>query len=321
MKGLSLAEKAVKQARTIAVVCHINPDGDTVGSMLSLAGGLEKLGKRVMTISYADLPPQYSSLPGACKVRKTLKNKIDLAITVDCNSTEMVGPVLKDLRKNSKAILAIDHHSIREPYEDISFIDPVASAVGEMVYVLLKKLKVKIDREIARNILTSIIVETNSFRLPSVRSETFEVCAELVKTGLDFNRLVEMVFWKKNRQAVVLGGLCISRCNFLSRGRMAWAIVRKKDFKLTGGKDRDVDAIPDEIRAINGVDVTVFFRERDSGKLRVSLRSKKDINIGKLAKDNGGGGHSDVAGCMIENSPKAIKRFLNDAIKALPAKR
>jgi bifunctional oligoribonuclease and PAP phosphatase NrnA len=317
MNGLSSAVKVIKKSKTIAVACHINPDGDTIGSMLSLSRGLEKMGKRVITVSSAEIPQQYRVLPGAISVKKTLKDKIDLAITVDCNSAEMVGPVLKNLRKNSKSVLAIDHHRIREPFEDLAFIDLAAAAVGEMVYVLLQKLKVKIDRDIARSILTSIIVETNSFRLPSVRVETFEICAKLVRTGLDFKKLVENVFWKKNARAVVLSGLCMSRCKFRSGGRMAWTMVRKRDFLSTRGKDQDLDAIPDEIRAINGVDVTVFLREQAGGKLRVSLRSKKDINVGKLAKEYGGGGHSDVAGCVINNSTKEIKRILQDVQRLL----
>lgn len=317
MKGLRTAEKAIKEAKTIAVVCHVNPDGDTIGSMLSLAGGLEKLGKKVVMVSPCDIPPQYSSLPGAEKVKKIPDRSTDLAITVDCNSPEMVGPALRDIRERSRLILAVDHHVIREPFEDISFIDHRASAVGEMVYVLLNKLKAAIDREIACSILTSIIVETNSFRLPSVRKETFEICAALFKTGINFNEIVETVFWQKNRQAVVLAGLCMARCKFLAKGRLAWTFVRKQDYKISGGKDRDVDVIPDEIRAINGVDVTVFFREQHDGKLRVSLRSKKDINVGEFAKSYGGGGHSDVAGCVIKNSRGEIKEFLRKARKLL----
>lgn len=317
MKGLLSAVKAIQKARTIAVVCHINPDGDTIGSMLSLSRGLKKLGKRTVEISYDGIPPQYLILAGAARVKKKLETQVDLAITVDCNSPEMVGPVIENLRENAGSILAVDHHLIREPYEDIAFIDTEAAAVGEMVYLILKSLKVPVDRETARSILTSIIVETNSFRLPSVRAETFKICSELVGTGSRFNKLVEKIFWQKNKEAVILVGLCLSRCKFLARGRLAWTLVTRKDLELTGGKDRDVDVVPDEIRAISGVQITVVFREQDGGKIRVSLRSKKNINVGQFAKGYGGGGHSDVAGCIINNSSEDIKKFLNKAKKLL----
>ncbi|MFA6636546.1 MAG: bifunctional oligoribonuclease/PAP phosphatase NrnA [Candidatus Omnitrophota bacterium] len=317
MRGLAYAVKAVQEAATIAISCHVNPDGDTVGSMLALGLGLEKFGKTVTLISPEEIPPQYSTLPAAERAKRKLSKNVDLAITVDCNSGDMVGPVLEDLRKRAKLILAIDHHSLREPYENISLIDVSAAAVGEMVYTLLNKLKVHIDRDIARNILTSIIVETGSFRLPSVNARTFGICESLIRTGVDFNDLVETVFWKKNRQAAVLAGLCMSRCKFIADGRLAWTTVKSRDFKSTGGKDRDVDPVPDEIRAISGVDIVVFFREQNGGRLRVSLRSKKEINVGLLAREYGGGGHPDVAGCVIKNSPGEIKNFLSEAEKFL----
>ena len=317
MRGLAQAVKAVQEAATIAIACHINPDGDTVGSMLALGLGLEKFGKTVTLISTEEIPPQYSTLPSAEKTKRKLSENVDLAITVDCNSGDMVGPALEDMKKRAGRILAIDHHSLREPYENISFIDVSATAVGEMVYTLLNKLKIQIDRDIARNILTSIIVETGSFRLPSVRARTFGICEALIRTGVNFNDLVETVFWKKNRQAAVLAGLCMSRCKFIAEGRLAWTTVKARDFKATGGKDRDVDPVPDEIRAISGVDIVVFFREQNGDRLRVSLRSKREINVGQLAKEYGGGGHPDVAGCVIKNSPREMKDFLAEAEKFL----
>lgn len=317
MEGLSAAVKPINRAKKTAVICHINPDGDTVGSMLSLALALEKMGKKCVRVSYDGIPARYAGLAGAAKTRRELDSDVDLAVTVDCNSSEMIGPGFREIRERSREILAIDHHIIREPYEDMAFISPDAAAVGEMVYILLGELKVKIDRSMARSILTSIIVETSSFRLPSVRAETFQISSDLIRTGLDFNGLVEDVFWKKNKNAVILGGLCLSRCRFRRGGKLAWTVVRRKDFKLTGGKDRDVDVIPDEIRAIQGVEITVFFREKSRNKLRVSLRSRKDINVGTLAKEYGGGGHSDVAGCVIKNSPEEMEKFLREASKLL----
>jgi phosphoesterase RecJ-like protein len=224
----------------------------------------------------------------------------------------MLGRVYQSLRK-AETLLEIDHHEVRDSFGDIRFIDRKAPAVGEMVYVLLKRLKVDINRDIAQNILTSLIVETNSFKLPNVRPFTFKVCAEMVKTGLDFYRLVDMVFWSHSRQVAVLSGICISRCRFLEDGKLAWSVVRKRDFTKVQGKDEDADTIADEIRSIKGVDIVVFFREKTDKHLRVSLRSKGDINVACLAKEYGGGGHYDVAGCIIPNTPFAMKRLLKSA--------
>ena len=312
MRGLATTTRAIKGAQTIAIAGHINPDGDTIGSLLSLGLGLKKLGKSVYMVSYDGVPKKYKDLPGAKLIKRTLKKKVDLAITVDCNAREMLGGAFKGLRK-AETILEIDHHEIREAFGDIRLIDPKAAAVGEQVYTLLKHLGVSITNDIAQNILTSLIVETNSFRLPNVRPYTFEVCAELFKTGVDFYKLVDMIYWSSSREAAVLSGICMGRTKFLSGGHLAWTVATREDFKKVKGKDEDVDALADDIRTIAGVDIVVFFREKTAKKLRVSLRSKKDINIALLAEMYGGGGHSDVAGCTIPNSWEEMQKMLKRA--------
>lgn len=317
MKGIKQAVKVIKQAEKVAIAAHLNPDGDTIGSLLALGLGLRKAGKKVLLVSGDGVPKKYSTLPGAGRIRKRLTEKVDLAITVDCNAPEMVGPNLEDLKKKSGIVLAIDHHEIREPFEDIILIDEGAASVGEMIFILLGKLDIDIDRNIAMNILTSIIVETNSFRFPNVKASTFGICEKLVKTGVDFYNLVETVFWANKRTTVVLSSVFMARCKFQAKGRLAWTVARQRDFVKAGGKDEDVDALPDMIRAIKGVDIVIFFREKSAKKLRVSLRSKKDINIARLAREYGGGGHSDVAGCYIDNTPGAIKGLISKAKRYL----
>ncbi len=179
-----------------------------------------------------------------------------------------------------------------------------------MVFALLKEIGVPISKSIAQNLMTSIIVETNSFRLPNTRAITFEVCAELIRHGVDFYDLAEMVYWSRTPSAALLTGMCLSRCSFLKRGRLVWSIARGDDFVKTGGRVEDVDAVPDEMRAIDTAQIVVFFREKDSKTLRVSLRSKGSINIAGIAEYYNGGGHFDVAGCVIPNSPEAIEEFL-----------
>jgi phosphoesterase RecJ-like protein len=171
-------------------------------------------------------------------------------------------------------------------------------------------LKVRITREIAYNILTSIIVETSSFRMPHLRPETFNICSRLLETGLDFDTLIAMLFWDKSKTSVILSGMCLARCKFMKKGKIAWSIVRREDFQRIGGKEYDVDAVAEEIRAIKSVEVVVLFREETKQLLRVSLRSKGKKNVATIAKQYNGGGHFDVAGCYIPNNPSSIRELL-----------
>ncbi|MDP8262705.1 MAG: DHH family phosphoesterase [Candidatus Ancaeobacter aquaticus] len=314
MQGLQKAAQMIRKAKTIMVACHINPDGDTIGSLLSLGLALEKIGKRVHFISQDGVPHRFRCLPGARRIKKKLLKKVDLAISVDCNCPEMLGKPF-DSVMIADQVLEIDHHEYRRPYGDFALVDLKVSSVGELIYMLLKKLNIKITCDIAQNILTSIIVETNSFSLPTTNSSTFRVSAELLETGLDFYKLTDMVYWSRTREVALLSGICLARCAFLKCGKIAWSIVRAEDFKRIKGKDEDVDAVADEMRSIKGVKISVLFREKGRGLLRVSLRSKGKINVAHLAELFGGGGHADVAGCYISNRPSLIQNLLKQAAK------
>lgn len=309
MPGLELAKSRISRAKTVAIACHINPDGDAIGSLLSLGLGIESLGKKVYFISPDGIPAKYSCLPGAGRIKLEAPEAVDLSIAVDCSNKELLGSAFNVFR-NSRHVLEIDHHEFRRPFGDTALIDKEAAAVGELIYILLKALRVRISKEIAQNLLTSIIVETNSFRLPKVRPLTFEICKQLLETKVDFHRLVEMVFWSKTKESALLSGMCMARSKFIREGRLIWSLIRKKDFSYANGKDEDVDNVADEMRSIQGVEIVVLFREKSRNQLRVSLRSKGRINIAGVAEHFKGGGHFDVAGCVIPNDHRSMKSLL-----------
>jgi len=312
--NLNQVKKAILQAKTIAISCHINPDGDAIGSLLSLGLGLKMLGKKVYMLSEDGVPEKYRCLSGAREIKKTIDKKCDLAISVDCSAKDVLGKNFEKVFKPAKKILEIDHHDFRRPFGDVSLIDKDAAAVGEIIFGLLNALGVKITDKIAENILTSIIVETDSFRLPKVKAFTFKICEYLVGCGVNYYRLTDAIFWSKTKETVILSGICLSRCKFLSRGKIVWSLIKKDDFKKVKGKEEDVDAVADEMRSIKDARITILFRERD-GNFRVSLRSKGRINVAALAESYGGGGHFDVAGCYIPDSQKALNILLAQAKK------
>ena len=278
MDGITKARNSIMAAKEIVISGHINPDGDSVGSLLALGLGLEKLGKRVYMLSCDAIPQKYKKLPGAASIIKKLDRPVELAISVDCSNKEILGRSYRSF-VTADEILEIDHHEFRRPFGDVSYVDEKSAAVGEMIYLLLKKLDVRITKEIAHNLMTSIVVETSSFRLPNVRPLTFEVCVDLMNAGVGFYELVDMIFIK--------------------------------------GRDEDVDAVPDEMRSIKKVEISILFRESGRHSFRVSLRSKDNINVAAIAERYGGGGHFDVAGCSIPNNRKSVKEFLEHAERLL----
>lgn len=319
--NLKLVKKRIIKAEEIVVACHINPDGDSIGSLLALGLGIENLGKRVHMISPGGVPRRYRLLPGARRIKKDIKKPVvDLAISVDCSNKELLGSAYR-IFKDAEEIIEIDHHEFRRPFGGIPLIDNKAAAVGEIVYTLLGELNVPVADNVAQNLITSIVVETDSFRLPHVRPLTFEICYKLMNAGVNFYKLVDMVFWSRLKESAILSGICLSRCKFLKGTRIAWSIVTKKDFDLVKGKTEDVDAVADEMRSIQGVEIAVLFREESKKSLRVSLRSKEKINIAAIAEYFGGGGHYDVAGCNIPNNRKSMEALLTMAKNTLSKNR
>ncbi|MDD4182822.1 MAG: DHH family phosphoesterase [Candidatus Omnitrophica bacterium] len=316
MANFKQAVESIREAKSIVISCHINPDGDAIGSLLSLGLGLIAFGKKVYMISEDGVPKKYRRLPGAGRIKRTIDKKCDLAISVDCSAKDVLGKNFEKVFVPAKKILEIDHHDFRRPFGDVSLIDNGAAAVGEITFTLLNKLNITITEKIAENILTSIIVETDSFRLPKVRPFTFRVCEYLVNRGVNYYKLADMIFWSKSKEAAILSGLALSRCKFLKNGRIGWSIIKRKDFERIKGKEEDADAVADEIRSIHDVRITILLRENDNA-LRVSLRSKGKINVARLAEHYGGGGHFDVAGCHIPNNKKAINDLFSRAKKLL----
>jgi len=317
---LEKATACIQNSDRILIASHINPDGDTIGSLLALGLGLERLNKKIVMVSQDGVPDRYKSLPGADRVLTAYEEGMDLAISVDCGALELLGTTQKAFSR-SKKILQIDHHDVGNHFGDYLLIDSSIAAAGEEVYHLLNALGVEIDLTIAKCLLTSLVVETSSFRLPNVTERTFKICSELLNKGVDFASFVQEIFWKKDVTACRLFGLSLSRVILDCDGKLAWSVLRQEDFTEMGGKESDVDDVADAIRTIDGVWVTVFFREQTDGTLRVSLRSRADINVAKVAEKFGGGGHWDAAGCkIIKGGDRAIAMILGELTSLLRQK-
>ncbi len=315
-RNIEIAREIILNADTFAICGHINPDGDSIGSMLSLGLGLENIGKQVYILCSDDLPRNYQSLPGATRLIKTLHRQVDVAISVDCGSKEMTGKNV-EVFERARCVIEIDHHRSRTPFGDVLLVDADAACAGELVYELLLELDVAITSDIAQNILTSLIVETNSFRLPGIRPRTFELCSELLKSGVDFYKLAESVYWVTSKETALLTGISLSRCCFSSSGEIAWSVLSRADFKKVGASDSDADSVSEKIRSIQGVKIAILFREKNIREWRVSLRSKDSINLTSLAERFGGGGHLSAAGCTIPKKQKNLCLLLKSAEELL----
>lgn len=310
--NIKKAVNVIRKARKVIVASHINPDGDTIGCLLALGLGLLLLGKRVILLCQDKIPARFQFLPGSELVLSHCTDAADVSIAVDCGSTQQLGNIQTAFFR-SKTTIQVDHHDFGNIFGKIQVLDEEASAVGEIVYELIRALKVEITPAIATCLLTSIIVDTGSFRFSNIRPETFEICSKLIKKGVNIQRLIEDSYWKKSIPMVRLSGFCLLHTQFSKSGAVAWSRVTQADFKRFGAKLSDADSVADDMRSIEGVRIAIVFRETDKHRLRVSLRSSQGINVANIARFFGGGGHHNSAGCSILNSEREIQKLLVEA--------
>ncbi len=314
--NLLQAADLIRKSRNIILACHLNPDGDAIGSMLGLGLALRKIRKSVVMLCADKIPERYIMLPGAKSVKRAHQGAGDVAISVDCGGMNQLAKI-EEVFNKSKRIIEIDHHAYRTRFGDVQLIDDKACSVGEIVYLFLEKLKIPCDHKICECLLTSLLVETLSFSRQDVKTVTFDIMSKLMKSGVDFRKISDRYYWRKKLSVMHLSGLCLTRVKLVSHNKLAWSIVSKADYEKYRGRQEDVDAVPDDMMLIEDVKVAILFREIDDGLLRVSLRSRDNVDIGYLASIYGGGGHHDVAGCRIHNNEKNIQKFILQACRLL----
>ena len=310
-ENIKEAVRAIRAAKKIIVACHVNPDGDTLGCQLALGLSLLRLGKRVILLSQDGVPNRFQFLQGSELIVSKTSEAAELAIAVDCGSKAQLGNIAPIFFK-AKTTVQIDHHDFGEAFGKIQVMEEEASAVGEIVYELIRALKVEITPAIATCLLTSIIVDTGAFRFSNIRPKTFDVCSRLIRTGVDLQHLIEESYWKKSRSMARLSGHGLMNARFSENGQVAWTTVYQKDFKRFRAQLSDVDAVADDLRAIEGVKIAVCFRETDKKRFRVSLRSTYGINVANVARLFGGGGHHNSAGCSISNLESEKEKLLKE---------
>ena len=294
------AVAAIRDARDILLACHINPDGDTLGSMIALALGLEHGGKTTTLLSADGVPAIYTFLPETERVvRTTARRDFDLAIVLDAGDLSRVG-ASREIVESTPRLMDIDHHITAGQFGDIRLLDAGAAATGEIVYDLLLALGAPITLPIAECLLCALLTDTGSFRFMNVTPRTMEIAAEMLRVGASPNTIAEQVFENKAFAAQKLLGRALESLQRTPDGRIVWAHVTQADFQEFHATDEATEGVVNAVRAVRGADIALFLREMPSGRFRVSLRSREPFDVAKVAQVFGGGGHRLASGCTLD---------------------
>ena len=307
--------KLLKKAKTVLIISHVDPDGDSIGSALALERLLSKLKIKSTLISVDGVPKVYRFLPGANRFKKIIPRKIcDLAITIDCGDLKRVGPF--DLKKVTKIIVNIDHHPDNTLFGQINLAEPI-SATAEHIYRLAKLAQIKIDKEMATDLYTAIITDTGNFRYDNTTPEILEAAADLVKSGAKPDRIAHQVYETKTPSALKILGMALAGIEKSKDGKVAWTVITQDMIKKASSSDDELSGLVDYLRSIRGVEVAVLIHENRNGKVKINLRSKEKVNVSEIARKLGGGGHIRAAGAILEGKPEEVKKKVLDTVLRL----
>lgn len=299
----------IKNSKKSLVLSHQNPDGDTLGSNLALGALLKKLGHVVDHVICDPVPEIYKFLPFSELVKspddKTLQKNYDLVFSLDCGSLKRLGKA-KDFWLKAKTTINIDHHISNERFGKINWIEAEATSTGQMVYWLGKDLNIKITKEIATLLYTTLLTDTGCFANSNTNAEALSWGAELISLGADHENVYRKAFLERPFKSVKIFGIALNNLNLIEGNKIVWTYVSKDVMDSLSATGEDTEDVADFMMRTKGAKVGVFFRE-DSNETKVSLRSVTDFDVSKIAVSMGGGGHKRAAGINIKSPLGEVK--------------
>ena len=304
--------KKVKTFKKIAITFHTSPDGDSIGSALALLIGLRKIKKEVYIISKEIIPQTFLFLPCSNEINGEISEPskgTECVIVVDCGDFKRINANLK-LQNKKFELINIDHHLSNDLYGDLNFVDTKASAVGEIVYDVLRFLHIELDTDISTCLYTSVLTDTGCFRHSNTTAVTHNIAGKLISTGIDFNNIHRKIFENNKFEKIKFSGEVLSNMSVELDGKVCTMYISNNLLEKYNLLTADTSDIISFGSSIDSVEVTMIIKEAENG-VKVSLRSKSLVDVSKIAEDFNGGGHVRASGFYVEEN------FENTKIKLM----
>lgn len=311
--------KAIRERHRFVVTSHARPDGDGIGSALACAQILRLMGKDAEVVTYDGVPRIYQNLPFANRaIQAESVPPNDAVILLECDSTRRAA--LQGL--DQCFLINIDHHVSGRNFGHINWIDSTVMATAELVYRLARLACVPIDRDIATCLYTALMTDTGSFMFEGTNEHTFTVARELVMAGANPAQCARPIYFGHSTAKMRLLGAALSHLH--REGPLAWIWVTREQMERLGAREEDCEGLVNYALSMADVQVAIFFREQPDKRYRVSLRSKGEINVSKVAEHFGGGGHKCASGFSVEGPlaiavSKVVDRLRAEPVEANPA--
>jgi phosphoesterase RecJ-like protein len=305
----------IRECNSFVISSHLRPDGDAIGSSLGMMHLLEAMGKRA-TVCFVDpIPVNFRFLGGRDRISCSFA-EADAAIFLECDSIERSSIDRQQFDAAVPALtINIDHHRSGREFADFNWIDPEAAAVGAMVYDLAVAAGVTISRSMAECLYAAILTDTGSFNYPSTSASTFAMAEHLVQCGANPNRIAADVYFSNPPSKVRLLGIALS--NIQIDGAVSWSHVTVDEMERVGASVEDCEGVANHLIGIAGVEAAAFLRELPGqNQFRLSLRSRRVLDVSVIAESFGGGGHRNASGCSMEGTLAEVTRLIVARMRA-----
>lgn len=309
----------IKSSKNILIISHVNPDGDTLGSMCGLyCAILDNFKKKCDMVAISKIPDVYSYLPHLSEVKNVddldKSREYDLVINVDVAALDRACDA-KILFEKAKFTVNIDHHKTNIAYGNLNFINPDASSTGEVLFGCFENMNWIVNLDCAICLYTAILTDTGSFRFDNTKPSTFEVASKLVEIGVQPSDIYKKVYESDSKTLVMFQAHCISKAKFLEDDKIAYTLVYKKDMEKFSAGDDCMEGLTEKLRAIVTTRIAFVAKEMKSGATKISMRSKF-ADVAEICSVFGGGGHRLAAGCTIKAPVEdAAKKVLEEIKK------
>lgn len=318
MEGSQL-NNIIKSSKNILLISHINPDGDTLGSICAMYGVIkDNFYKECEMLCVSKIPKIYEYLPNVSKIKKLedfdTSREFDLVINVDIAAIDRAGDA-KILFDKAKFRVNLDHHKTNRGYADLNIINPDASSTGELLCELFQKLGWKISLDTATCLYTAILTDTGSFKYDNTTAAALKAAAQMVSMGVHTADIYKKVYESSSKNHVLFQAYCISKAEFSSDDKIVYTTVYKKDIEKFNAPEDCTEGLCEKLRAIVTTEAAFIVKEINPSLHKISMRSK-NIDVAAICEVFGGGGHTLAAGCVIKGSMKdAVKKILDEISK------
>jgi phosphoesterase RecJ-like protein len=299
---------AILHRQRFVITSHARPDGDAIGSQVAMAYALRQLGKDVQMVDADPAPPQFQAFPGVgdIQVSPTLHGQFDAVIVMECSDLSRTGVEGFD----RYFVINIDHHPGNKNYGAINWFDPGAAACGEMVFDVIEALGVVLTPEIATHIYVAILTDTGGFHFSHITPRTFDICRRCTEAGAQPEAIARAVYDSSTMGRLRLMGAVLHNLEFEGSGRAALAAVTLELLRQTGATQEDTDGLINIPLTVKDIQAVAFFKEIARDSFRISLRSKGNVDVNRVANAFGGGGHKNAAGCTLNGPYSEVRKKL-----------